>query len=65
MEQPRKPGPKRTKVATAFRYSPELLDRVRAMAADRHWTITTALELLLDDALTRAGYPAPNGSAER
>lgn len=47
------------KIPTAFRYRPDILDRVRRMANEQHRTVTTTLELLLDDALTRAGYPAP------
>jgi hypothetical protein len=57
---------KKTGVPTAFRYQPDLLARVRALAADRHWTVTTALHLLLDRALTDNGYPpteAPQDTA--
>jgi predicted transcriptional regulator len=43
--------------AVSYRLPPELIDRLKTLAQDRHWTDSTALRLLLDDALTREGYP--------
>lgn len=52
------PTARRSKKAVTYRLPPQLIDRIKALAKDRHWTDTTAVELLLDEGLTRAGYPA-------
>jgi predicted transcriptional regulator len=55
----------RTKVAVTYRLRPELIERVKRLARERHWSDTTAIELLLDDALTREGYPRRDDAPDK
>jgi hypothetical protein len=50
------------KRAVTYRLPLQMLERLDRLATDRQTTVTSALEALLDDGLTRAGYPPPVGT---
>ena len=41
----------------SYRLPQQIIDRIEALADARHRTIAITVELLLDDALTREGFP--------
>jgi len=45
------------KQAVTYRLPQQILDRIEALAVDRDRTIAITVELLLDEGLTKAGYP--------
>jgi len=54
--------PRRTTVrkkAVTYRLPVQMIDRITAFTRDRESTMASAIELLIDESLTRRGYPAP------
>lgn len=54
----------RTKQAVTYRLDPQLIERLQALARERRWKTITAVETLLDEGLTRLGFPPPGTDPE-